>query len=132
MKFYVCLHYLGKEAFETVLSSQGLKDQKRPIVPKGRSPLTPLGTLDTPPPKLAPPLHVNQYVTSSPPHPLSCQLYKSSGQRVGRAWCSYLSGHPGPHYPCTCHLGLWLPLPSPPLPCFTLNLCLSTLYPHIN
>ena len=39
-----CLfHYLGKKAFETVLSSQGLKNLKGPIVPKGRRPLLPLG-----------------------------------------------------------------------------------------
>ena len=32
-------HYLGKKAFETVLSSQGQKGWKRPLVPKGKSPL---------------------------------------------------------------------------------------------
>ena len=36
-------HSLWKKTFETVLSSQGLKGQKGPIVSKGRSPLTPLG-----------------------------------------------------------------------------------------
>lgn len=85
-----CLYYLGMKGFETVLLFQGLKGWKGPIMPKGRSLLHLWVFTSTLYQKLAPPLLVNQYVTSSP---LSIQLYKSSGKKRLLAWCSWLSVH---------------------------------------
>ena len=128
------LRYLRKIVFETLLSFQGLKGLKRPIVPKGRSPLIPLGIHDSPPPgKLYVTLPVNQCVTSSPsPIPPTIQVLRTKDYV---AWCSWLSGHlarlpslrlcgfwphsachPSPCHPCVCHPSFWPPLPLHPYP----------------
>ena len=127
-------HYLGKKAFETVLSSQGQKGWKRPLVRKGRS-LWITGYSCPSPGKLALPLPVNQSVTSSPSTLVQPTIYVLRTKDSG-AWRSWLSGHVctgylGPYQPCTCHPDLWPPLPSLPLSCLTLNLCLSAPTPTL-
>ena len=69
------------------------------------------------------------------PHPTNCISPQDKGLvAVGvtgslDAWPQDCACHPLPHHPCACHSGLWMPLPSLPLLCITLNLCVSDPYP---
>ena len=134
LKFYIYLsHYLGKKAFESVLSPQG---PKMSIVPKGKSPLILLC------------IHVPSWKASTT---FTCQSIcnlltlthsgKSSRQRTGGLALLTLLALEALWLPCLRSPGLWphthlpprpLPLPLPPLPYFTLDLCLSASNPHLN
>ena len=103
-----------KKAFETVLSAQGLKGWKGPIVPKGTSPLTSLYIHTIPHRNLAALLPVNQYVNIFTPHPANSVNPQNKGLLAFLAFLPLWL--PGLWPPGLQPLGLWPLTHLPPWP----------------